>query len=116
MKRLFYTIIILCIALLGAAFSVRNGHEVNFNYYIGSVDLPLSLIMVASFAVGIILSLLSVTFGMMKLRLQLSSAKRKYAKLEDNYKSKIKALDVCKLEAKRKQSVESIETLPEVID
>lgn len=57
MKILSYVLLIL-ILLIGVSFSVLNSGSVSINYYVGISKLPLSFLMVLTFAVGCILGLL----------------------------------------------------------
>ena len=57
MFRLIYLSISLIVIILGVAFSVLNAENIQLNYYLGSVELPLSLVLVISMIVGAILGI-----------------------------------------------------------
>lgn len=57
MKILSY-ILLIVILLIGVSFSVLNSAPVSINYYVGVCKLPLSFLMVLTFAGGCILGLL----------------------------------------------------------
>ena len=72
--RIIKLILLFLIVLLGAVFAVLNADPVNFNYYFGSHELPLSLIMTLAMGVGVLLGMLAcmgLMFGMKRENLQL---------------------------------------------
>lgn len=104
-------------SLIGSAFSVRNSHEVNFDYYIATVDIPLSVIMVGSFAIGVLLAIFAVSFMVMKYKIQLSSTRRKLRKLESKHTEILSELNEKNIQIKHyKVEKESSSQLIEVID
>ena len=56
--RLLSFIILLFVALLSLSFALLNASPVPFNYYIGSKTLPLSLLLVGAFILGIVFGFL----------------------------------------------------------
>jgi len=59
MSRLLKLSLVLVVFLIGLAFHLRNDHFVQFNYYVGSVDLPFSFFMVLALACGALLGVLA---------------------------------------------------------
>ncbi len=57
MLRLIYLSIILLVIILGVAFAVLNAESVQLNYYLGSIELPLSLVLVMAMTIGAILGI-----------------------------------------------------------
>lgn len=57
MLRLIYISLALMVIILGVAFSVLNAESIQLNYYLGSVDLPLSLVLVIAMIVGAMLGI-----------------------------------------------------------
>ena len=55
MLRLVYLFMALFVVILGVAFSVLNADYVTLHYYLGSIELPLSLILVITMIVGAVL-------------------------------------------------------------
>lgn len=51
--------VILLVVVLGASLATLNADVVRFNYYFGTIELPLSLILVASLGVGALFGMLS---------------------------------------------------------
>ncbi|MDZ7735802.1 MAG: LapA family protein [Gammaproteobacteria bacterium] len=59
MSRLLKLSLVLVVFLVGLAFHLRNDQFVNFNYYVGSIDLPFSFFMVAALGCGALLGVLA---------------------------------------------------------
>ncbi|MEJ1383911.1 MAG: LapA family protein [Candidatus Sedimenticola sp. (ex Thyasira tokunagai)] len=59
---------VLIIALVGAAFAVMNAEAVNLNYYFGTMELSLSIILVAAVIVGALLGAVAGLGGVISLR------------------------------------------------
>jgi putative membrane protein len=57
--RILKLLLIILIMILGAAFAVLNADSVLFNYYFGTVEIPLSLILTTALGVGVLLGILS---------------------------------------------------------
>ncbi len=65
--RIIKLILLMLIVMLGAVFAVLNAEPVQFNYYFGSRELPLSLIMTLALGAGALLGILAcmgLMFGM----------------------------------------------------
>lgn len=52
MLRIIYLILALIIVIIGIVFAVLNAEHVQLNYYLGSVQIPLSLMLVLAMIVG----------------------------------------------------------------
>ena len=66
MLRLIYLSITLVVIILGVAFAVLNADSIQLNYYLGSIELPLSLVLVMAMIVGALLGIfasLSIIIG-----------------------------------------------------
>lgn len=57
MLRLVYFSLTLIVILFGVTFAVLNAENVQLNYYLGSVELPLSLVLVLAMIVGAVLGI-----------------------------------------------------------
>lgn len=68
MSRLMKLSLVFIIFLVGLAFHLRNDQFVQFNYYLGSLDLPFSLLMVAALACGAVLGILACMPLMLRLK------------------------------------------------
>ena len=60
MMRFIYFACALLVIVLGVVFAVLNAETVQLNYYLGSVDLPLSLVLVLAIIVGALLGIFSI--------------------------------------------------------
>lgn len=74
--RLVQAIILFLIFVLALAFAVINADAVKLDYYVGSLELPLSVILVVSFALGAIVGLLVGLMRMLGLKRELSRLRR----------------------------------------
>jgi len=54
--------------LVGAAFAVMNAEPVNLNYYFGSRELPLSVVLVGAVCVGAVLGMLAGVMALARLK------------------------------------------------
>lgn len=57
MLRLFYISLALVVIIFGVTFSVLNAENIQLNYYLGSVELPLSLVLIIAMILGAILGI-----------------------------------------------------------
>ena len=57
MLRLIYISLALVVIIFGVAFSVLNAESIQLNYYLGSIELPLSLVLVLAMILGAILGI-----------------------------------------------------------
>lgn len=76
MSRLLKLSLVLVVFLIGLAFHLRNDQFVNFNYYLGSIDLPFSFFIVVALALGALLGILAS----LPLVMRLKSENRKLSK------------------------------------
>ena len=77
MVRLFGFISLIIVVVFGLSFAVLNAEPVSLNYYFGYRDIPLSMVVVLSLAVGAVIGVL-VSVGMiLRLKQQLGSLRRK---------------------------------------
>ncbi len=59
MKRIIFFLFFLVVLAIGLVFAVINLEPVKVNYYLGSVEMPLALLIVISLAVGGVLGVLA---------------------------------------------------------
>ena len=57
MLRLIYLSLSLLVIIVGVAFSVLNAESIQLNYYLGSIELPLSLVLVLAMIIGALLGI-----------------------------------------------------------
>lgn len=67
MKVVSYLIVLLLL-ILGVTFALLNATSVSIHYYLGVAQLPLSLLLLISFALGLIVAL--IVMGIIVLRLK----------------------------------------------
>lgn len=66
--RFLKLLFILLVMLVGAAFAVMNAEPVNLNYYFGSRELPLSVVLVGAVCIGAVLGILAGLTTMARLK------------------------------------------------
>jgi len=88
MVRIVYSFIFLVLVIFGIVFAVLNAEPVKLNYYFGSEEVPLSLIIVFAMIVGAILGVVasaSMIFSnrreVMKLRKSVELAEKEVTNL-----------------------------------
>ena len=59
MLRLLGFVLLLALVLLGLSFAVLNAGAVEIHYYLGTLEVPLSLALVTMLAAGVVLGLLA---------------------------------------------------------
>ncbi|NOX75185.1 MAG: DUF1049 domain-containing protein [Gammaproteobacteria bacterium] len=79
MKRIFLFVVLFLVALLGLSFALMNADPVGLSYYFGSIQAPLSLVVVLALALGAGLGVLA-SLGM------LVNQKRELARLRRSEK------------------------------
>ena len=75
--RLIKLLIILVLIIIGAAFAVHNGESVVLNYYFGSQELPLSLLLIGTLIIGAIVGMVSATGSILRLKRENAALRRK---------------------------------------
>ncbi|MET0047837.1 MAG: LapA family protein [Sedimenticola sp.] len=75
--QLIKLIIILLLMAVGVVLTVLNSESVVLNYYFGSRELPLSVVLVAAVAFGALLGLVASLGGFFRLKRQNSELRRK---------------------------------------
>jgi putative membrane protein len=75
--RFIKLFIVILIMMLGAVFAVLNADPVEINYYFGSRDLPLSLILTIALGLGVLLGVLAGMGRVLGLKRELQSLKRR---------------------------------------
>ncbi len=79
MRRILTIIIFIIVFAVGITFSAINNDPVTINYYLGTLSLPLSIVVVLSIVLGIILGALAIFVGTLQLRYE---NRRLHKKLE----------------------------------
>ncbi len=77
MFKLIYFLMLLGVALFGAAFASINADKVPIDYYFGIIELPLGVLMLAMVGMGIIVGAMACTSMLIRLKHENSSLRRK---------------------------------------
>ncbi len=76
MKIIGY-LLILILLIFGITFALLNAVPVTFHYYLGEKQLPLSLLLVMSFGVGLVLTFFVMSISILKLKAERRGLKKK---------------------------------------
>ena len=68
--RILSYLVLLIVILIGVTFAALNHNAVSINYYVGQRVLPLSFLLVLSFAAGSLLSLLVGFWLLLKIKIK----------------------------------------------
>lgn len=66
--RIFSYVLSLLVLIFGLTFSALNANQVLFNYYLGSKQISLAVLLVAAFGVGIVVGFMSTLFSILRLK------------------------------------------------
>ena len=75
--KIFGILISLAIIILGVGFAIKNAAPVTVYYYIGTKQLPLSLLLMLTFGTGLIIGCLILSISLIRLRTNLRRTKKK---------------------------------------
>lgn len=78
MARLFQIIFALLIIFFGLAFHVKNDSPVSLDFYVRTLDVPLSWVAVAAFALGVMLGLLVMLNTLLRLKIEIKRLRKKH--------------------------------------
>ena len=87
MQRIITLIIFIAVFAAGAAFSAINNGPVELNYYLGTITLPISVVVIGSIVTGIILGALAIFIGTLGLRYEYRRLNKKIAVNEQEINS-----------------------------
>ncbi len=76
MSKLIISLFLLLILAVALSFSVINAHEVVLHYYLGSIELPLAVLLALTLAVGALLGMLAMMKKVMSLRMEVARLRR----------------------------------------
>lgn len=76
MTRILGLIFLLLVLMIGLTFAVLNANPVTVNYYFGSREAPLSLVLVLALIVGAVLGVLATTGLVLRLKRENSRLQR----------------------------------------
>lgn len=93
MLKLIYFIVLLGVAMLGAAFASINSEMVPIDYYFGLISLPVGMLMLGMLGVGIVIGALACTSLLVRLRHE-NSVLRKKASLTNQEVRNLRTIPV----------------------
>ena len=67
-KRIIYAIIFIVVLIMGLLFFIKNNQVMEFNYIVGSKELPVSFLLFASLCMGILLGLVALLPVIVRLK------------------------------------------------
>ena len=82
MFRIVGTILIIILAVLATIFSVMNANPVELNYYLGKVEIPLSMALVLSLVVGALMGVMASLGVVIRLKKENIRLKKENANTE----------------------------------
>ena len=72
-------VIVVVVFIAGLAFAAENAHQVELNYFVGSAEWALSLVLVVAVLVGVLLGALVSVIPVLKMKSQIRSLRRSEA-------------------------------------
>lgn len=91
MKRIVTFVLLMLVSLLGLTFALMNAETVQLNYYFGSIEAPLSLVIVIAIIIGAALGVLATTGIVFGQKRELAKL-RKSNKLAEQEVSNLRSL------------------------
>ena len=76
-KRIVLLLFIVLVVLFGISFSVLNAELVTLDYYFSEIEIPLSVVVVAALAFGVLLGISASALVSLKSRRELSRLRKK---------------------------------------
>ncbi len=80
MLRLVSFIVLLFVLIIGIYFGLLNADPVSVNYYFGTYEMPLSLLLVATLLIGALLGAVASIGIIFRMRKRISNLKREVSK------------------------------------
>ncbi len=78
-KKILAFVLAVVVFLIGVSFAVANAHRVEFNYFVGTTDWALSVMLVMAVLVGVVLGALVTFVPVIRLKTQLRSLRKSEA-------------------------------------
>jgi len=75
--RFLFGIFLLLLVLLGLSFAVQNAHTVEFNYYVGSLQVELAWLLVLTVLAGALLGMLASVGVILRLRAEVHGLRKR---------------------------------------
>jgi len=93
MHKLISLLVFVFVMLFGVAVAIVNTEMVAFNYYIGVITVPLSLLLVTVFIAGVVFTLILSSLMMWNLKLKLKRNQSRLHKYEIDQANLINAIN-----------------------
>ena len=78
MNRVFQIVFALLIIFFGLAFHIKNDAPVTLDFYVRTVDIPLSWVVVIAFSVGAVLGLVVMLNSIVRLQREIRRLRKKH--------------------------------------
>jgi putative membrane protein len=79
MIRFLYIVFLILVIAFGVTFAVENAEHVQFNYYTGTIEIRLALLLAYAILLGAILGVVASWFIVIRLKRELRGLKRSEA-------------------------------------
>ncbi len=76
MSKLIISLFLLVVLAVALSFSVINSHTVVLHYYLGSIELPLAVLLAFTLAIGALLGMLAMMKKVMGLKMEVARLRR----------------------------------------
>jgi putative membrane protein len=86
LSKILRLVLLVIVLIAGIAWHSRNGQLVSLNFYAGNLDVPVSLVVVASLLVGAVLGVLASTAIIVRLQRQNRQLTRRMQAAEQQQK------------------------------
>ena len=78
-RLVVFLLLLLVLIVFGWSFAAENADKVQFSYYVGTMEQPLSLLLVLALFVGSVLGVLASFFVVVRLKTQIRSLRKSEA-------------------------------------
>ena len=92
-KKIIYTCLFIIVLIAGLVFFLKNSQELKFNYVIGTISLPLSLLILLVLLAGVILGWLSMLPLLLRQRRRIGKLE-KQARLAEKEVNNLRVMPV----------------------
>lgn len=93
MSRILKIVLVILVMLAGLAFHLRNDHAVDLDFYLGVINLPLSLYVIGALCFGAILGVLTALPRLIRLRRE-NSRLQKHLRISEKELNNLRVIPV----------------------
>lgn len=76
MKRIIFLVVFLLVSVVGLSFALMNAEPVTLSYYFGTIEAPLSIVVVVSISIGALLGVSASMFMAIGLKHEIARLRR----------------------------------------